>query len=518
MITGRVSRTASLVVLGLVLAFGLGVLFGPSVRPASGGPGTSAPSQAANAPADEASPAPIDYVGEFALTPSEGPIGSLVRAQGSGFDANASLRLVWQAFRGAWKTDDTPQNFKGREYQEELLPLGEVQTDADGSFSTSFTVLDGFGFAHDVRVIQDDVVRNQSSFSVEMRVSVTPKSGPIGTPITIDVEGIGITPLTHSWLLTYDNRFTGWLSAVTTEGRARAVIPATGSVGPHVLKILHGSFTFPYMNPQQSPEPDRPTFTEMFTITEGPPVLPAAAAEQWDPVVAGSAPSDVDGAVIWTDPVEGQPGTRTMLRGSGLPPGAVLSVGWLTQVAGASYDGGLMISGEGDNRPKADWELGTVTTDSSGTLEWEFEVPIDKGGWHEITVARDDEVAAATGYRVRPVASAITPTSGPVGTVITLNVSGVDDTDTGKIFMTVYDNGLVGYSCSVTGQGEITINLPAAGDPGWHFIDLYPGIYKGEDLKGVYNYRIPQLTYADDHPGEILPAFRFAFEVTGPGS
>ena len=28
------------------------------------------------------------------------------------------------------------------------------------------------------------------------------------------------------------------------------------------------------------------------------------------------------------------------------------------------------------------------------------------------------------------------------------------------------------------------------------------------------NYRLPQLTYADDHPGEDLPRFRFAFEVT----
>ena len=28
------------------------------------------------------------------------------------------------------------------------------------------------------------------------------------------------------------------------------------------------------------------------------------------------------------------------------------------------------------------------------------------------------------------------------------------------------------------------------------------------------NYRLPQLTYADDHPGEDLPAFHFAFEVT----
>lgn len=173
-----------------------------------------------------------------------------------------------------------------------------------------------------------------------------------------------------------------------------------------------------------------------------------------------------------------------------------------------------MLSGEGDQRPEADWDLGSARTDADGTLAWEFEVPADKGGWHNITVSEADEVRAGTSFRVRPIAAVITPASGPVGTVITLNISGVDDTDTGKIFMTVYDNAMLGYSCSVTGQGDITIYLPAAGDPGWHFIDLYPGIYKGDDLKGVYNYRIPQLTYAHDHPGEILPAFRFAFEIT----
>jgi len=31
---------------------------------------------------------------------------------------------------------------------------------------------------------------------------------------------------------------------------------------------------------------------------------------------------------------------------------------------------------------------------------------------------------------------------------------------------------------------------------------------------GVSNYRQPQLTYAEDHPGEELPAFHFAVTVT----
>ena len=54
-----------------------------------------------------------------------------------------------------------------------------------------------------------------------------------------------------------------------------------------------------------------------------------------------------------------------------------------------------------------------------------------------------------------------------------------------------------------------------SGEPGWRFIDLYPGIYKGTETR-PNNFRIPQLTYYDDHPGEDYPAFRFAFEVTEP--
>lgn len=61
--------------------------------------------------------------------------------------------------------------------------------------------------------------------------------------------------------------------------------------------------------------------------------------------------------------------------------------------------------------------------------------------------------------------------------------------------------------------GDIELIMKATGEPGWHFIDLYPGIYKGSETR-PNNFRIPQLTYAADHPGEDLPAFRYAFEVT----
>ena len=80
----------------------------------------------------------------------------------------------------------------------------------------------------------------------------------------------------------------------------------------------------------------------------------------------------------------------------------------------------------------------------------------------------------------------------------------------------VYDNNYIGYACAFNSQGDVEIFIKATGAPGWHFIDLYPGIYKGQETR-PNNFRIPQLTYADDHPGEDLPAFHFAFEVTPDG-
>ncbi|HET7677097.1 MAG TPA: hypothetical protein VFK38_04530 [Candidatus Limnocylindrales bacterium] len=493
---------------GAGVTVGAGVAGAPGQDPAASRPVAGVASPAAGVPA---TPAPIDYVGEFALSPKQGPAGTKVTALGSGFSPNVELQVAWQSFNGRWLVEMAdPANFKGRAYDEELVPLATARTDASGAFSATFTVPEGFGFGHDVRVLEGGVVRNQATFKVEMQFSITPSSGPPGAPITIDVKGIGVTGLTRSWLVTYDNRFTGWLSSVTTEGHARAVIPATGGPGEHVIKIVHGAFTFPYLNPAQSPDPTRPTFTSIFTVTDGEPILPPPADTQ--AIVSEERPARPTGTgpLVWADRVEATVGMPFVLEGAGLPANATYDVLWKTQVGVDTQ----IIGGSGEARPEAAWELGTVTTDVSGAFRTDLKVPNDKGGMHEIALASGDKVAAATSLRLRPSVGRISPLRGPAGTEIEINIYGVDDTDTGKIFMLVYDNGMLGYSCSVTAQGNIAIFLPATGEPGIHYIDLYPGLYKGTDVEGVYNYRIPQLTYADDHAGENLPAFRLAFEVT----
>ena len=69
----------------------------------------------------------------------------------------------------------------------------------------------------------------------------------------------------------------------------------------------------------------------------------------------------------------------------------------------------------------------------------------------------------------------------------------------------VYDNGTSGYACAFNSQGDVEIFLQATGEPGWHFIDLYPASTRARRRGPTTS--LPQLTYAADHPGEDLPAF-----------
>ena len=96
-----------------------------------------------------------------------------------------------------------------------------------------------------------------------------------------------------------------------------------------------------------------------------------------------------------------------------------------------------------------------------------------------------------------------------------MHLKGVGWTETANIYHVTYDNNYSGYACGFNSQGDLELIMPATGEPGWHFITLYPGIYKGEEVR-PNNFRIPQLTYEADHPAEDLPAFHFAIQVTGP--
>lgn len=444
------------------------------------------------------------YVGQFSLNPAKGFAGTVALGTGRNFESNTELQIVWQGFQGFWNVNSAGE-FHGREFKEELEPIATVRTDTVGGFETTFTVPEGFGFVHDVLVMKDGVVLNKAAFDVKMKASISPSSGPVGTPITIKLNGVGWRPLENSWVVLYDNRFTGWMSSVTTNGLAQATIPAVGAQGKHIIQIVHGSMTFPYMNMQQSPRPNRPMWTLEFTVTDGAAVLPPPAQNQSLILKRGTTPVVAEEPTLRIDPLSGPLGTHITLEGQGFSSGQQIELLWFTVK-------GNRVSGQG-------WEgvstsLGVVSVADNGMIKLNFAAPDDLGGPHRIEALANGEKVAETTFSITPSAYAVEPASGPIGTTITIHLKGVGWTETANIYNLVYDNAYLGYACGFNSQGDVTVYLPATGEPGWHFIDLYPGIYKGEDMKRVNNFRIPQLTYKDDHPGERLPAFYFAFWVT----
>ena len=437
------------------------------------------------------------FAGHMTVSPEHGPPGTPVRVTAEGLPADTDFQLVWRTVKGAWKVAQA--EYHGREYLPAAFELAAVRTDAAGRLAATFTVPEDFGFLHNVVLQQGERLFIQAGFSVDMSVTLSPPSGPVGTPIAVEVKGIGWRPLESSWTLLYDNHFTGWISAVTTAGSATFTIPASGRPGVHVLEILHGEFTFPYRNMQQSPESDRPRFALHFIVTPGAPVLPPPVEEQAQQSVR-RLPEPSALAVAPPFAAVGQPVT---VSGAGFAPGKRYALGWTTVI-------GNRVGGHGWN--EASRPVAEAVADPSGRAEFHFAVPDDLGGAHALSIENGSEKQTGSLW-VKPTAFPLSVEQGPPSTPFTVHLKGVGWTETANIYTVVYDNSYIGYVCAFNSQGDVEIPLLATGDPGWHFIDLYPAIYRGDEQR-PRNFLIPQLTYAADHPGEDLPRFRYAFEVT----
>jgi hypothetical protein len=444
------------------------------------------------------------YIGAIDVLPDHGKAGTPFTVKGDKLPPNQEFQLVWRTVNGRWKTTET--EYKGREYIPTDYQMAKVKTDAQGRFSANFTTPEDFGFEHDIVLQQDDHWVNQGAYNVDMTVDITPKSGPVGTPIKVTVHGIGWQSLYNSWDLLYDNHFTGWMSAVSTHGEASFTIPAAGNVGDHVIQVMHGALTFPYQNPEQNPAPGRPRWDILFKVTPGAPVLPKAPELQAQTNVRLPAnPGD-----IVSSPRFSAVGEPIKVSTSGLEPNKTYKLNWTKSV-------GSRVSGRG-------WEemssaIAEAKADASGRIEFAFKTPDELGGTHGLWIDMGGGKKKIGMHWIKPTALPLDVSKGPVGTKFTIHLKGWGWTETSNITHVVYDNAYNGYACAFNSQGDLEIFVWASGAPGWHFIDLYPGIYKGlEDDRNLSNFRIPQLTYAADHPNEDLPAFHFAFEVTASGA
>jgi hypothetical protein len=204
-------------------------------------------------------------------------------------------------------------------------------------------------------------------------------------------------------------------------------------------------------------------------------------------------------------PTQGPVDTRALLRGEGFPPNTSLQLVWQTSVGSRVSSSGFESQEKG---------LAQVNVGGDGRLESPVTIPEDLGGLHALILRSGDRDIARAFFVIETSIVSIAPAAGPAGTPITIHLKGVGWTEYDNIYVATYDNSYMGYVCGFNSQGDVIMNFTAAGQPGGHLIDLYPGIYEGPATAPQQLYRLPQLTYADDHPGNKIPALRFTFEIT----
>ena len=429
-------------------------------------------------------------------------VGTPIDATAEGLPANKMLDLVWGTVDGGWVIEDY-FHFRGKKYNETERTLAQVATDANGALKTRFTIPEDFGGVHEIFVRDGKTTVAQGGVEVAQSFEMSPKQGPVGTPIELRVKGLGWRTMESTWVVNWDNQGAGYVTAAGTRGSAVARFRASGPVGEHTVNVMTGWSGQAYLNHEQAPNAYLPVPQFAFRITPGRAATPAFYAEPYQPQPV-PASTGVNGAAAKIAPTQGPVNTKASLDVAGLPANAPVTLVW------GSY-AGSRVSGNGFD-PVED-ELTKVTTTADGRIAMPITIPEDLGGRHQIDIRSGDKTLATTYFVIETSIVSMTPSSGPAGTPVTIHLKGVGWTEYDNIYVATYDNAYMGYACGFNTAGDVVIHFTAAGAPGVHLIDFYPGIYQGPE-GGQQLYRLPQLTYADDHPGNRIPALRFSFEVT----
>ncbi len=497
---------------------------------------------------------PSNYV-NLTVTPNSAVSGTPMTITGSGLAANTSLTLTWSTSKATWVADIEPTtaNYMGDSYSKLSVVLATVTTDASGRFTLATTAPTDFGGTHDIYAVAAGVAVAHAGFSILRSLTVTPRSGPIGTPITITYTGLGASLYPGGAALLWDNHNTGEMMAHWTRGTSTVVIRAAGPVGNHVITVAD-AIGVQYLNIMQSPLPFAEGFTRIFHTTKdnGPPtpsiVWPALVTPTVTQVTTlGSVGLDpASSAVASVSPTSGPVNTKATLSVTGLTMTGTATLVWSTVV-------GSRVNCSGTCWLTQPLALGSATV-TNGTLSAPITVPDGLGGWHAIKVMngtlveaqvafyvkesiisfykKDGSVAtvgierpnnvasaaaiAASGYHAQQVG---TPTYRfKAGQEFTINLDGVGWTQFDNTLAVTYDNSFVGYGCGFNSSGYTVIHMHASGVPGTHIIDLYPMLYTNQPSFANTPYgMLPVLSYANDEPalalGYQIPSLRFAITV-----
>jgi hypothetical protein len=462
--------------------------------------------------------APSDKMAVIKTAPDVAPAGSKVTLSGTGLPGAKAVSLVWMTANVRYILDPKADSvdYLGRKVDRIGVALANATTDASGAFKVTFSTPKDFGGLHDIFAVIDGKQVAKGGFLLERTVRISPTKGPVGTPITVTVVGMGSPTYESVGSVLYDNNYAGAVSANTTRGWTTFKIRASGKVGSHFIEYAGSSHTVPYLNMQQSPVPWTDAHRMKFTVTkdagapkptlEWPAAVQPTMSERTTVLstgVTGSATAQLDST---TGPIL----SKVNVTAAGLTPNVAAALQWTSVV-------GNRVNCTGQCWNFINEQLGSAAVGADGTLKTSIKVPDGLGGWHAVQIVQNGQIKAQVPYYVKRSFVSV-PKTVKAGEPFIVEIKGVGWTQIDNTVAVTYDNSYIGYACGFNSNGYVRIQLFATGKPGIHLIDLYPLLYTQQP---AYPYpqlgMVPLLSYATDAPGLAagyqIPAFRLAIKV-----
>lgn len=445
-------------------------------------------------------------------------VGDDLTLHGRDLPAETSVTVVWHTVDGSWAVLEANE-VVGPQYSPRTETLTTATTDEDGRFDETVTVPEDYGSSHTVELRDGDgTTLARDDVEVLPRFELLNDEAPLGDFFVVRGHGIGPNPVRNNYQIAWDNGMVGILTGVQNHGTATARIRAVGPVGTHDLRVWRSYRGFPFLqaNTQSTWGPVGGDRQSDWQVTVTPPAsepTPAWTEDQVDerplPVHYPDLDDPANDAVLEITPTSGTPGTQAVVQGWNFPADEAVDLVWHRH-AGKRLEGTVITP-----EPKPDL-LPTVRTDADGSFQVDVEIPTDRGASRPITAEVGGESIAITGFVLQPEIREFSPTSGPKGTEIDIAIGAIGWTLYENAHFLVYDNRMLGYFCGNCDDGDdgvVHLSINATGEPGYHFIDVYPTIFQTKSDDAGFECK-PHLSYLDNHPIRPLPAHHLAFEIT----
>lgn len=226
----------------------------------------------------------------IAVTPTADVVGATINVSGTGFPPNVMLSLQWASVNASWLVQPNPvPQVTGLKTNPVQVTLGSTQTNSSGGFSAKLAVPTDYGGQHLIQAFLGNgtALPPKAVFVVEPSFHMSPTSGPDGTPIEVTATGLSYGTYSTSYHVAWDNDYTGYLTALGSQGATNFTIYASGVPGVHYIDIYQGYPGPAYLNPQQGPPSsetqsvfgDYIPFYANFTVTPEQ-VLPSQTSSQ----------------------------------------------------------------------------------------------------------------------------------------------------------------------------------------------------------------------------------------------